>query len=171
MSFSDEEELLQEDDIMITDEFKNVTSDASSSPSESSDDSLYEPEEKSKKYSVIPLHTKIAVTTLAQLHPTWNLNTLRKKGSHLLKRKDQLMIWKKDVEKVGTLRDKLSMIDRWTYDRFEEARNNLHNVTTRMLQQWALTASIQHGTNAINFVASRTWTNEFKKSTRLAIAM
>lgn len=91
------------------------------------------------------------------------MNTLRKKGSHLLKRKDQLTIWKKDVEEGATLRDKLSMIDKWTYDRFEEARNNLHNVTTRMLQQWALTASIQCGKNAINFVASRTWTNEFKK--------
>lgn len=46
-------------------------------------------------------------------------------------------------KKGGTMIDKYATIDSWTYDHFTEARENLQQVTTRNLQQWAMAAASQ----------------------------
>nr|XP_034192327.1 uncharacterized protein LOC117609772 [Osmia lignaria] len=103
MAFADEEELIEEDDVMIIDDFKVTSSEESTLPSKSSDESLFEPDEKKRKYSVVPLDTKVKVITLAKLHPTWTLSTLQKRGFQLFKRKDQLINWERDIQKGRTL--------------------------------------------------------------------
>lgn len=77
------------------------------------------------------------------MHPKWTLQTLRQKGCSQLKRMDDLSRWERDIEKGGNVSDKYSIIDTWTYDCFIEARQNNQQVTTRNLQQWALTAAAQ----------------------------
>lgn len=47
------------------------------------------------------------------------------------------------MKRGGTSIDKYVVIDSWTYDRFVEARANYQQVTTRNLQQWALSAASQ----------------------------
>ncbi|GFY79658.1 valine--tRNA ligase [Trichonephila inaurata madagascariensis] len=48
---------------------------------------------------------------------------------------------REDIIKEGNKFDKYALIDSWTYDRFVDARENFHPVTTRNLQQWALSAA------------------------------
>jgi len=73
--------------------------------------------------------------------------------------------WEKDIKHGGTNIDKYSIINSWTYDRFVEARNNYKQVTTRNLQQWALSAASQF--ENFSFKASRTWVIKFKKQHRI----
>lgn len=54
------------------------------------------------------------------------------------------------------------MINKWTYDHFCEARQQMQPVTTRMLQQWASQAAIQYEESGFSFVASLGWVNKFK---------
>lgn len=44
------------------------------------DDERYEPKEKKRRRNV-PLDCKIKVVNLVRRHPSWGLETLRKKGS------------------------------------------------------------------------------------------
>lgn len=97
---------------------------------------------------------------LAKFHPKWNLKTLQKRGCSRLKRMDDLSQWEKQITSGGSIFDRLSIIDTWTYDRFIEARQNNQQVTTRNLQQWALTAAGQFPD--LKFKASDRWVNKFK---------
>lgn len=122
----------------------------------------YEPEEKkSKDIEYIPLDYKIKVINIAKAHPTWNLQTLKKKGCRRLKKIEYLSRWEENVKKGRNTFDKYSIIDSWTYDRFVEARQNYQQVTTRNLQQWALAAAGQYPDFA--FKASNSWIIKFKK--------
>lgn len=132
---------------------------------------IYEPESKKQKPSpVIPLDIKIKVVALAKLHPTWNLKSLQSKGATtLLKRKDMLKRWEKDIEKGGTNRNKYAAINKWTYDRFVEARERAQHVTTTTLQRWAMGAAMQYisGDSDFNFTASLSCVKNFKKKHRI----
>ncbi|GFT73861.1 hypothetical protein TNCV_1353281 [Trichonephila clavipes] len=54
---------------------------------------------------------------------------------------DQLKIWEEQIRRGGSTKDKYTTIDKWTHDRFVEARQSNQQVTTRNLQQWALAAA------------------------------
>lgn len=98
---------------------------------------------------------------MAREHPKWSLKTLQTRGGAALKHKGLLKIWEKDIENGGTVFDKWEMIDKWTFDRFVEARKSMKPVTTRTLQQWALAAAMQY--DNFDFTASVTWVKEFKR--------
>ncbi|XP_076302087.1 uncharacterized protein LOC143220302 [Lasioglossum baleicum] len=56
---------------------------------------------------------------------------------------EHLKKWEEHIKSGGTAFDKYATIDSWTNDRFQEARNNCQQVTTRNLQEWALAAASQ----------------------------
>ena len=94
-----------------------------------SDDEDYEPAEKATKGEYVPLETKMKVVKLAKEHPKWSLRTLQRKGSRVLRRRDDLKRWEENVKSGGTTIDKYSIIDSWTNDRFVEARKNYQQVS------------------------------------------
>ncbi|OAD59935.1 hypothetical protein WN48_07846 [Eufriesea mexicana] len=124
-------------------------------------DNWCEPEEE-KCVDNIPLDSKIKAVILARQHPSWSIKTLQKKGSRFLKRKNDLIRWKAQIEKEDTKYDMYNAIDQWTYDRFKEARENLQQVTTREIQQWALAEASQYQSGSFKFQASRRWVSYFK---------
>lgn len=73
--------------------------------------------------------------------------------------------WEEQIKKGGTSQEKFAIIDSWTYDRFKEARENLQQVTTRNLQQWALAAASQF--ENFEFKASNAWVIKFKRRHRI----
>lgn len=128
--------------------------------------SEYEPDQKkSKEYDYIPLDSKIRAVTLAKEHPHWSLKNLQKKGCSRLKSMRYLSRWEEQIKSGGSKFDKYCIVDSWTYDRFVEARQNFHQITTRNLQQWALAAASQF--QDFEFKASKTWVTEFKKKHRI----
>ncbi|XP_020292188.1 uncharacterized protein LOC109858896 [Pseudomyrmex gracilis] len=122
-------------------------------------------EEETKVMDYIPLEYKIKVVNMAKQHPHWNLKTLQKKGCSRLKNIKCLPRWEKDIKHGGTNIDKYTIINSWTYDRFVEAKNNYQQVTTRDLQQWALSAASQF--ENFPFKASKAWIRKFKRQHRL----
>ncbi|KMQ86730.1 tigger transposable element-derived protein 6-like protein [Lasius niger] len=85
-----------------------------------------------------------------------------------LKRKKDLAQWEKDIEKGGTNWNKYATIDKWTFDRFIEARRHNEHVTTRILQQWAASAALQYTTDTdFKFSASLSWAKKFKQKHRI----
>ncbi|GFX55703.1 HTH CENPB-type domain-containing protein [Trichonephila clavipes] len=88
-----------------------------------------------------------------------------KKGGSRLKRMDQLKIWEEQIRRGGSTKDKYTTIDKWTHDRFVEARQSNQQVTTRNLQQWALAAASQFPN--LEFKASEAWVKIFKRKHRI----
>ncbi|GFY70869.1 HTH CENPB-type domain-containing protein [Trichonephila inaurata madagascariensis] len=125
----------------------------------------YEPEEKKRDIKHIPLDYKIKTVNMAKKHPTWSIKTLHSRGCGRLKKKEHLPKWEEDIIKGGNKFDKYALIDSWTYDRFVEARENFHQVTTRNLQQWALSAAGQF--KDFEFKASERWVKKFKKEHKI----
>ncbi|XP_046407559.1 uncharacterized protein LOC124172185 [Ischnura elegans] len=140
---------------------------ALSSDASQREGSEYVPRLKRGKYKEVPLGVKIKVVNLAREHPNWSLATLRNQGSVLLKPKGMLQKWEKDIESGGTRLEKLRMIDEWVTDRFVEARQRGESVTTRTLQEWALSAAKQHISPTFSFTASSTWVKSFKKKLKI----
>jgi len=134
--------------------------------SDCEDSDEYQPDEKkAKQVEYIPLDYKVKVVNIAKQHPNWNLKNLQKKGCSRLKNMKDLKRWEEHIKKGGTIIDKYTTIDSWTYDRFTEARENLQQVTTRNLQQWALAAASQF--ENFNFKGSLSWVNKFKRNHRI----
>lgn len=126
----------------------------------------YEPREKQKrKTEHIPLDYKIKAVNIAKKHPNWSLETLKKNGCRRLQKKEYLSKWEEDIKKGGNTFDKYAIIDSWTYDRFVEARQNYQQVTTKNLQQWALSAARQF--RNFEFKASERWVKKFKNQHRI----
>ncbi|GFV02773.1 HTH CENPB-type domain-containing protein [Trichonephila clavipes] len=82
-----------------------------------------------------------------------------------IKRMDQLKIWEEQIRRGGSTKDKYTTIDKWTHDRFVEARQSNQQVTTRNLQQWALAAACQFPD--LEFKASEAWVKIFKRKHRI----
>ncbi|XP_036144190.1 uncharacterized protein LOC118646035 [Monomorium pharaonis] len=156
--FITDNELIMSDEIDVDNAFEEVKVEE--------DESDYEPKEKkSKKQDFIPLNYKIKVVNIAKSHPKWSLKNLHKKRCSQLKRMDQLPIWEQHIKSGGTVFDKYTIIDSWTYDRFIEARQINQQVTTRNLQQWALAAASQF--EDFDFKASNSWFEKFKRKHRI----
>lgn len=156
-TFVETEELFLQDD-------ENVT--GCESEEEQDDDSdIYVPPEKEQVAEYIPLEYKIKVVNIAKEHPKWSLQNLQKKGCLHLKSMKHLHRWEEDIKRGGTTIDKYTIINSWTYDRFVEARANNQQVTTRHLQQWALSAASQF--EDFSFKASNSWVIKFKKEHKI----
>ncbi|GFT04461.1 HTH CENPB-type domain-containing protein [Trichonephila clavipes] len=78
---------------------------------------------------------------------------------------DQLKIWEEQIRRGGSTKDKYTTIDKWTHDRFVEARQSNQQVTTRNLQQWDLAAASQFPD--LEFKASEAWVKIFKRKHRI----
>lgn len=133
---------------------------------DSDDSDEYQPDvKKAKQKDYISLDYKVKVVNIAKQYPKWSLANLQKKGCSRLKSMKDLKKWEEHIKKGGTMIDKYTTIDSWTYDRFTEARENLQQVTTRNLQQWALAAASQF--ENFDFKASLSWVNRFKRNHRI----
>lgn len=157
--FVTEDELVLFDEVQKDNDFETPVFEDSSQDNESE-------EKKSKPYTdYISLDYKRNVINIARKHPQWKLNTLQRQGCSRLKRMEDLPKWEKHVISGGTVIDKYAAIDSWTYDRFEEARKNHQQVTTRNLQKWALSAASQY--EDLYFKASGKLINNFKRKHRI----
>ncbi|KAL1493936.1 hypothetical protein ABEB36_009616 [Hypothenemus hampei] len=148
-----EYEIIVDDDLIMHEEsdkeenFEECTYDSTNDPD-------YDPEDyKDPPADYIPILYKERAVALAEAHPTWSLATLQRMGAHRLKRKDYIQRWKVDIQKGGTRMDKLHTIDTETFERFIEARQNLEQVTTRTLQQWALASAFPYINDEFQFEA------------------
>lgn len=162
-----EKKFVTDEELIMLDELdEEYAFDEPASDNEDSSEN-YEPEEKkAKSYTDnIPLDYKRKVINIVRAHPTWSLKVLQKNGCSRLKRMEELPKWEKHVKSGGTMTDKYATIDSWTYDRFEEARQNNQQVTTRNLQQWALSAASQF--ENFDFKASDRWVVKFKRRHRI----
>lgn len=123
------------------------------------------PEKEKKLTEYIPLEYKVKDVNMAKEHPNWSFKNLQKKGCSHLKTMKHLYRWEEDIKRGGTTVDKYAVIDSWTYDCFVEARANYQQVTTRILQEWALSAASQF--DDFPFNASDTWVKKFKKQHKI----
>jgi len=161
-----EKKLIIDEELIATHEAdkNNLFRQLEDNDSEDSDE--YHPDEKkAKQVEYIPLDYKVTVINIAKQHPNWSLKNLQRKGCSRLKNMKDLKRWEEQIKKGGTIIDKYTTIDSWTYDRFVEARENLQQVTTRNLQQWALAAASQF--ENFNFKSSLSWVNKFKRNHRI----
>lgn len=135
--------------------------------SSSEADEDYEPDEEKAKTDAdyIPPDYKIKVVKMAKEHPKWSLKSIQRKGGSRLKRMDQLKIWEEHIRSGGTAIDKYNTIDSRIYDRFVEARQSNKQVTTKDLQQWALSVASQFPN--LKFNASEAWVKNFKRRHRI----
>lgn len=100
-------------------------------------------------------------------HPKWSLKTIQKYGGDALKNKSHLTRWKEEIEKGAGIKEKFNMINKWTYDRFVEARQQMQPVSTISIQQWTSQAAVQFQGPEFSFTASHTWVTKFKTSHRI----
>ncbi|GFR05791.1 HTH CENPB-type domain-containing protein [Trichonephila clavata] len=109
---------------------------------------------------------KYFLNQLKSIHHLTSMS-LKKKECYRLwsfKKKGHLSKWEEDIKKGGNKFDIYSFIDSWTVDRFAEARENFHQVTTRNSQQWALSATMHF--EDFEFKASECCVKKFKKEHR-----
>ncbi|XP_071639392.1 uncharacterized protein [Temnothorax longispinosus] len=112
----------------------------------------------------VPLETKIKIVNMTKQHPKWSLKTIHKHGGSALRSKKDLKKWQEQIEKGSGVKEKFDLINKWTFDRFVEARQQMQPVSTRMIQQWASQAALQYQGPDFLFTASHTWVNKFKAS-------
>jgi len=177
--FNEEEELfLPEEDIPgedVTGEQSHASSSSSpektsvvslttSSTSQTTDHSEddFEPLCKKQKSDYIPLETKIKILNMVREHPKWSLKTVQKHGGSALKNKSDLKKWKDQIEKGYGAKEKYEMINKWTFDRFVEARQQMQPISTKIIQQWASQAALQYQGPDFSFTASHGWIIKFK---------
>lgn len=160
------DELREESDV-VNDPGKENFEEAHESTTSSSESESAPPPSKKRKTQHASLTEKVKSVTLARLHPTWSLQTLQKRGCFHLKRKDHISRWEKEIYKGGTNFDKYCHIEKWTYDRFVEARDARAFVSTRTLQEWAMSAAMQHIGPTFQFTASHSWVVRFKQRHRI----
>ena len=82
-----------------------------------------------------------------------------------MSRKDEINRWRKQIVNGGTKSDKAHAIQKWTYNRFKEARLEKKPIQTRNSQEWVLQATMQF--RNYKFKASLSWVNKFKKKFRI----
>ncbi|XP_067214157.1 uncharacterized protein [Linepithema humile] len=120
-------------------------SSSTSIPSQSESEKEYELQCKKRMIAgYIPLETKIKILNM---------------------RKSDLKRWRAKIEQGGGVKEKYEAINKWTIDRFCEAREQKKPVITRMLQQWASQAAVQF--ESLNFIASHTWAVKFKQTFKI----
>ncbi|XP_043263202.1 uncharacterized protein LOC122403642, partial [Colletes gigas] len=159
-----------EEDENADDQFVEETGpyeEVSSEGSNTDNESTYSPPAKKEKREVISWATKIKAVTAAKLHPTWTWKTLQRSVTRQLCSASQLLHWKQIIERNCSSHEKYHVITQWTVDRFLEARQLKKQITTRMLQLWALQASNQFRSDDFKFRASTSWVKKLKREQRI----
>ena len=156
-------EVVEDEELVFSDELKDTHDNETmkTGNSDADEGSEWEEEPTTNAYNSIPLEYKKRVVAKAKAHPNWSLETLRKNGAALLKKKSNLKTWEAEIEAGGTMVDKYEAVNNMTFKRFQQARENSEQITKRTLQQWAL--SYAHELNCARFVASTRWINKFKR--------
>lgn len=166
--FTEEDELfLPDEEVPLTNavvESQDSTSSSifSDTATSQSSEEEYTPMETSRTKHFVPIDTKIKILKMVRDHPNWSLRTIQQKGGTALKNKTDLKKWQQQIEQGGGKKEKYFMINKWTYDRFVEARDLMRPVSTRILQQWATQAATQFQGPHFKFTASPTWVTKFK---------
>lgn len=93
------------------------------------------PSKKLKTGDYVPLETKIKIVNMTRQHPKWSLQTIHKHGGTALRLKKDLFKWREQIEKGSGIKEKFDQINKWTFDRFVEARRQMQPVSTRIIQQ------------------------------------
>ena len=91
MMFNDME-VIEDVELVFSDDLKDVHDGESmkAGNSEAEEESEWEEEQTANAYNAIPLEYKKKVVAKARAHPNWSLETLRKNGAALLKKKSYL---------------------------------------------------------------------------------
>lgn len=76
----------------------------------------------------ILIDTKIKILNLVREHSNWSLKTIHKHGGNALKNKSDLKKWQVQIEQGGGVKEKFNMIQKWTFDRFVEARQQMQPI-------------------------------------------
>ena len=154
--------VVEDEELVFADDLKDIDDNESmKTSSDAEEESEWEEEPRTNAYNSIPLEYKKKVVAKARAHPNWSLETLRKNGAALLKKKSYLKTWEAEIAAGGTMFDKYGAVNNMTFKRFQKARENSEQITTTMLQQWALTHARE--LNCGRFVASTHWINKFKR--------
>lgn len=144
-------------------------SENSATDSSSSEDEDLPMKKKSRKTNrpEVPFEKKLKIVKLAEEHPDWSLESLRKNGASCLLRKRDLIRWKQQVLHGGSKRDMIKAINEWVYQRFIEARATNTPVCSRHLQEWAVQRAQSFIGGGFEFSASHTWLVSFKNKNRI----
>ncbi|XP_029047675.2 uncharacterized protein LOC114878249 [Osmia bicornis bicornis] len=160
----DKIEIVKDEELVFPDNDVSDDGEMQTSSPEEEDEEESEWENRvvsSNPRNFISLQYKKKVVAMAKAHPKWSLETIQKRGGALLKKKAHLKIWEAEIAAGGTMFEKYESINEKTFQRFQEARENLEEITTTTLQQWALTNARE--LNCENFVASTRWIQRFKR--------
>ncbi|RLU24502.1 hypothetical protein DMN91_002591 [Ooceraea biroi] len=85
-----------------------------------------------------------------------------KHGCSRLKSMKQLKQWTNTVKRGGTKLDKWRQMKMETFERVTEARKSSQQVTTRTIQEWAMSAASPFLSKTFVFYASKGWAKRFK---------
>lgn len=114
----------------------------------------------------IPLELKKKIVMFAKKNPGTTLMELERRFGCSLSTKQQLRRWEKEVNQGGTVLDRRALVYSWVYQKVCENKKNNINVTTAMLQAWALEANNKYFSPQKNplfaFSATRGWVQRFK---------
>ena len=127
----------------------------------------YEPERKKSLLEIVPLEKKIEIVNLRRAHLTWSYSIMKVHGGRFVPRLDELTRWKKEIINGGTKYDKSEAIKKWTYKRFQDARERKQHITTEGLRTWALQGVMQYESGNFTFETSPAWIKRFKKEFRI----
>lgn len=158
-----EMEVIEDEELVFADDLKDIHGHEirETNNSDAGEETEWEEEPTTNGHNSIPLEYKKKVVAKARAHPNWSLETLRKNGAALLKKKAYLKTWEAEIAAGGTVFDKYEAITNMTFKRFQKARENSEQITTTMLQQWALIYARE--LNCSRFVASTHWINKFRR--------
>ncbi|CAL8086093.1 unnamed protein product [Orchesella dallaii] len=111
----------------------------------------------------IPVERKLEILKLIEQHPNWSIQTIQRHGGKEFKHRCYKKQWEDHVKAGGTRYEKLKHINKYTWERFQEARKGLQSVKDRHLQAWAVQALQSFRDSSFMFSASHGWVNDFKK--------
>jgi len=114
-------------------------------------------EERQESNTRIPLEKKIRIVNKVNEHPNCSLKTIQHQGGGALRTKKDFPRWKNDFKNGGATLEKYEQINKWAYNRYEDARKEKRPETTRMLQTWAAQAAAQYQSDKFRFKASKCW--------------
>ncbi|XP_044020300.1 probable E3 ubiquitin-protein ligase bre1 [Aphidius gifuensis] len=96
---------------------------------------------KIKVTSEISFKEKTRVVKLASENPSWSLDMLREhSGCKNIKSRYQVELWKNQIERGGTLRQKMNVVNNWVINKCIENQKKGEVVTHAKIKRWGLEA-------------------------------
>jgi len=109
------------------------------------------------------LERKQEILKFISFHPTWSVKTIQGRGFKEYKHAYYKKRWEEYVAKGGNKYEKYAFIEKFTHEKFLEARNEYKCIRDVNLHQWALQAAQTFKDSSFVFKASHTWVDNFKK--------